>query len=317
MRNKKIWLAICLCGLLLGGCGKKQSSQQIAEATPEVTQSDTQQSGGLSEAGDDRQQTENGALSDASNAGGGDSSYNANNAEPTASADTGNAQAEPTASADTNDINQARTGGASSTDTNKARTGGASSTDTNKARTGNTSSTDTNTARTGSTSSTDMNKARTGDTSSTDTNKTKITKKEALATALKHAGIKESSLTAKSIKRDYEHGTAIYDVEFYANGKDYDYEIRISDGEILESDYEIADGLNRLRGSQSKNKITKSEAKKIALAKVPGAKRIHIEKDRENGRTVYEGEVYYEGKEYEFEIDASTGKILKWKVDND
>lgn len=58
----------------------------------------------------------------------------------------------------------------------------------------------------------------------------------------------------------------------------------------------------------------------IALKKVPGANQSHVydvHLDRENGRMVYEGEIYYNGWEYEFDIDAVTGEIVKWKMDRD
>ena len=61
-----------------------------------------------------------------------------------------------------------------------------------------------------------------------------------------------------------------------------------------------------------------NRAMNIALKKVPGASNSHVKKihlDRENGRMVYEGEIYYNGQEYEFDIDAVTGDIVKWKVD--
>ena len=32
---------------------------------------------------------------------------------------------------------------------------------------------------------------------------------------------------------------------------------------------------------------------------------------------VYEGEIYYNGWEDEFDIDAVTGEIVKWKVERD
>ena len=69
--------------------------------------------------------------------------------------------------------------------------------------------------------------------------------------------------------------------------------------------------------SNSQN-ITLEKAKSIALAKVPGANNSHVRElhlDRENGRLVYEGEIFYNGQEYEFDIDAVTGDIVKWKVD--
>ena len=31
--------------------------------------------------------------------------------------------------------------------------------------------------------------------------------------------------------------------------------------------------------------------------------------------SIYEGEGYYDRTEYEFEIDASTGSVIKWSVD--
>ncbi len=70
----------------------------------------------------------------------------------------------------------------------------------------------------------------------------------------------------------------------------------------------------------SNSYIGVSRAKEIALKKVPGAKNSHVKEihlDRENGRMVYEGEIHYNGWEYEFDIDAVTGAIVKWKVDRD
>ena len=72
------------------------------------------------------------------------------------------------------------------------------------------------------------------------------------------------------------------------------------------------------RNVSSNSYIGVNRAMNIALKKVPGASNSHVKKinlDRENGRMVYEGEIYYNGQEYEFDIDAITGDIVKWKVD--
>ena len=72
------------------------------------------------------------------------------------------------------------------------------------------------------------------------------------------------------------------------------------------------------RNVSSNNYIGVNRAMNIALKKVSGASNSHVKKinlDRENGRMVYEGEIYYNGQEYEFDIDAVTGDIVKWKVD--
>ena len=72
------------------------------------------------------------------------------------------------------------------------------------------------------------------------------------------------------------------------------------------------------RNITSNSYIGVNRAMNIALKKVPGASNSHVKKihlDRENGRMVYEGEIYYNVQEYEFDIDAVTGDIVKWKVD--
>ena len=87
-------------------------------------------------------------------------------------------------------------------------------------------------------------------------------------------------------------------------------------------------GVSVAANAKSKNKYNRNiasnsyigvnRAMNIALKKVPGANSSHMKKihlDRENGRMVYEGEIYYNGQEYEFDIDAVTGDIVKWKVE--
>ena len=68
-------------------------------------------------------------------------------------------------------------------------------------------------------------------------------------------------------------------------------------------------------GSTSGVAVTLEEAKNIALERVPGAsaQNISIELDEDDGWYIYEGDIVYDGMEYEFEIDANTGNILKWE----
>lgn len=78
--------------------------------------------------------------------------------------------------------------------------------------------------------------------------------------------------------------------------------------------------VNRVNPVDESKTIGINRAKEIALRKVPGANRTHIGEfhlDYEYGRPVYEGSIYYNRWEYEFDIDAMTGKILKWEKDRD
>lgn len=61
--------------------------------------------------------------------------------------------------------------------------------------------------------------------------------------------------------------------------------------------------------------ITYEGAKKIALKRAGGGIVTDIDLDYENGRLVYEVEVYYKGVEYEIYIDAKTGKVLICNID--
>ena len=66
--------------------------------------------------------------------------------------------------------------------------------------------------------------------------------------------------------------------------------------------------------------ISSDEAVQSALARVPGvtvANVTEFNRDYENGRLEYEGEIHYNGYEYDFEIDADTGTFIKWEVEQE
>ena len=72
-------------------------------------------------------------------------------------------------------------------------------------------------------------------------------------------------------------------------------------------------------GSAADVAISRDEAIQIALDRVPGAnaQNVKIELDRDDGRYKYEGEIFYNYIEYDFEIDANTGTILEWSEERD
>lgn len=64
--------------------------------------------------------------------------------------------------------------------------------------------------------------------------------------------------------------------------------------------------------------ISSDEAVQSALARVPGATIANVtefNRDYDRGRLEYEGEIHYNGYEYDFEIDADTGAFTKWEVE--
>lgn len=59
--------------------------------------------------------------------------------------------------------------------------------------------------------------------------------------------------------------------------------------------------------------IGRGNAEKIALDKAGEGQIMALSFDYENGRTVYEGEIFGVNKKYEFDIDAVTGEIVQWE----
>ena len=133
--------------------------------------------------------------------------------------------------------------------------------------------------------------------------------------ALEHAGVAEADASHLWVSRDYDDGRLEYEVEFFSGSKEYDYDIDAADGSILSFDSETEFAGKKTAGSEG---ISLEQAKKIALAKVPGAddSHIRIEKDRDDGQLLYEGKIVYSGVEYEFEISAADGSVLDWEIDD-
>lgn len=141
---------------------------------------------------------------------------------------------------------------------------------------------------------------------------------QALQIALDHAGVQASDIAFSYVKPDLENGRSVYDVEFYAGNMEYDYEIDASTGQILSFDYDMESHFTPGTDSTGSASISIDTAKQTALAKVPGAtdSNIRIQTDYDDGRTVYEGKIIYNEIEYDFEIDAATGRIIEWEAES-
>lgn len=132
--------------------------------------------------------------------------------------------------------------------------------------------------------------------------------------ALAHAGIKAADATITKSKLDYDDGRQVYEIEWYANGAKYDYEISVATGEIIDSSYEA----KTVVGTGNSATVSEATAKQTALARVSGATEKDIYEwklDYDDGRPEYEGKIIYGGTEYEFTIDATSGTITEWDTE--
>lgn len=101
---------------------------------------------------------------------------------------------------------------------------------------------------------------------------------------------------------------------FYAGVMEYDYDIDGKTGKILSKDMDIEDDFQTAEATG----FSKEEAIEVLLIMVPGAtqENIHMKLDVEDGMNVFEGEVIFEGKEYEFKISADTGEVISGEEDS-
>ena len=136
--------------------------------------------------------------------------------------------------------------------------------------------------------------------------------------ALEHAGVKATDATITKSKLDYEGRRQVYEIEWYAGGKKYDYEIAVDTGEILSSGYD--EKTSGWSGSNSSNvTVSEADAKQTALGRVSGATQKDIcewKFDYDDGRPEYEGKIIYGGTEYDFTIDASSGAVVEWEAES-
>ena len=144
--------------------------------------------------------------------------------------------------------------------------------------------------------------------------------------ALSHAGLSADQVTFVKVKMDFDDGIQKYDIKFYCNGQEYDYEINSFNGQIIQFDYDME--YNYIPNNNTTNyqsnvnttaNISVERAKEIALSHAGLASNQvtfqRIELDFDNGIQKYEIEFYYNYREYSYEIDANTGNILSYEQD--
>lgn len=137
--------------------------------------------------------------------------------------------------------------------------------------------------------------------------------------ALKHAGV-SGNVTILKETLDGDDYPPVYEIEFYKDGTEYEYEIHAQTGAVLKSDRE-REQVSSSASSSSGPSIQASKAKEIALkhagVSASSIKEYKCELDEENDRLVYEIEFYSNGMEYDYVISASDGSILEHSREQD
>ncbi len=158
-----------------------------------------------------------------------------------------------------------------------------------------------------------------------------VSEKEAKQIAFEDAGVDEADVSDLTIEKDMETFGEVYDIEFYANGAEYDYEIKANSGEInsVDRDAERITGKTPQGAAPAANQnaqdndtgISSDEAKVIALDQAGIAESdtqgLHVKQDYDDGVRTYDVEFYAGGVEYSYEISADDGTVLESDIDRD
>lgn len=141
--------------------------------------------------------------------------------------------------------------------------------------------------------------------------------------ALADAGVSAGDARFTKVRMDYEDGVPVYEVEFYTATHEYDYEIHAQNGSVFHKEVEAhqtsSGNHHGGTGTQTGADIGAEAAKNAALNHVGCAAGdvvfTKVERDYDDGWLIYEIEFYKGGLEYEFEIDGTSGAVLKFERD--
>ncbi len=173
--------------------------------------------------------------------------------------------------------------------------------------------------------------------------------------ALQNAGYTESEVTGLRGHYDRDDNLKIYEIEFYADGFEYDYKVAAEDGTILEANRELTNQINggttgqnssqgitsennQQSGNSSNNQSDNSsqtqnnqsdnssqyigteKAKQIALnhagVSSSSATFTKTKLDRDDGIYVYEIEFISGEIDYDYEINATTGNVISFDTES-
>ena len=164
----------------------------------------------------------------------------------------------------------------------------------------------------------------------------------AKSAAFAHAGLDASQVTMGEVDFDYEDGRMVYELEFYANGAEYEYDIDASTGAVVKFSQEggrtqtsssagsggasgnVSSGAGSGTAQSGAGGTATDIGREAALAAAlnhAGVSRdqvydLEVQRDRDDGRLEYEIEFKTGGWEYEYTISAADGTILDYERDD-
>ena len=164
----------------------------------------------------------------------------------------------------------------------------------------------------------------------------------AKSAAFAHAGLDTSQVTMGEVDFDYEDGRMVYELEFYASGAEYEYDIDASTGAVVKFSQEggrpqtnssagsggasgnvssgAGSGTAQSGAGGTATDIGREDALAAALNHAGISQDqvydLEVKREYDDGRLEYEIEFKTGGWEYEYTISAADSAILDYERDN-
>ena len=153
--------------------------------------------------------------------------------------------------------------------------------------------------------------------------------------AFKHSKVEPKDARITKIKLDKENKKFFYEMEFFTEKRKYEYNIDADTGKILSYSQKVREIVSNtvniekpemldVKMNEDENKIfnplkyiSEDEVKEIIIKRITGSKKeniIRLKLDDDDGKIIYEGRMVYQNTEYNFKLDALTGEVISWEV---
>lgn len=161
-------------------------------------------------------------------------------------------------------------------------------------------------------------------------NKNVISVEEAKKIAVSDASLNENDVSFTKVKQDHDDGILNWEIEFIANDTKYEYEINANNGSILKFEKKSVSNngnvanvnQNATNTNQNANAqgIDVEKAKLIAVQSagldINNVTFIKQKYDIDDGIAQWEIEFVANNNKYEYEINASDGRVLKYETES-
>lgn len=129
--------------------------------------------------------------------------------------------------------------------------------------------------------------------------------------AFTHAGVSAADATVTKCKLDWEDGRQVYEIEFWVDNTEYEYDVEAASGTVVKVEVTQDHRKTPAGATFIGEEAAKNAAFAHAGVSASEASGIKCELDEDDGRWLYEIEFHLGRTEYEYEIDAATGAVVK------